>query len=133
MCQHAHLTLAQVDRGWRVYRLGDGALQLDLGLCALVMTWDELLALYEMIELARCQNVAGYRDVTGREHPFRRIAFCSRHNAYTLIFDRVMLRFRRHELETLANLCSQALYRLQEVAHQGQGRTPVGALHYALN
>ena len=102
--------LAHESRGWRVYQLPDGNLQVDACNAGLIVTETEFCYFLDMLERAQTDDEAKPLCKRG---PRRAVAFNPLKDVVTIFFDRTILRLRMGDFEQLVGLCQCAMKALQ--------------------
>ncbi len=108
--------LARNGRNWHILRLGDGRVQINLGLFAVALQPDAFQLLRGLVEAAlNSPTPVGCVAHAGVE---RSIWFDAKQGALLLAFDGVVLRLRPHELQAFAVLCREAGAKLDSDSSQ---------------
>lgn len=106
--------LATSQKGWRVLQRTDGTLQLDLGAVSMLLEHHQFYALDRLVKLA----IESIPQVgTGKLAGFgqnRSVYICTQHNAISLLFDRMVLRFQTPDFFRLAQLCHRVEQQLPQ-------------------
>jgi hypothetical protein len=104
------IVLADEPRGWRVYQLPDGNLQVDTCNAGLILTEAEFCYLLDVLEHAQTGDPDKPRCKRG---PRRAVAFNPLNDIATIIFDRTIVRLRLADFDQLVSLCQRAMQALQ--------------------
>jgi hypothetical protein len=102
--------LADEPRGWRVYQLPDGNLQVDACNAGLILAEAEFCYLLDLLEHAQTGDPDKPHCKRG---PRRAVAFNPLNDVATIIFDRTIVRLRLADFDQLVSLCQRAMQALQ--------------------
>ena len=109
--------LATSSMGWCVFRQPENRLHFDFGSVGLLLNRLDFEALGRLLKQANQATAGGELGLLAHVGESRAIYGCNYHEQAVLIFDMVVLRFRRSDLTALLELWEETADRLEPLHH----------------